>query len=179
MSIGTLTFPVKSGALGSRSGALVSDLDEQLKPPWGRPRPALGVLVGDPRHERMFEESVSEIQGYRRLERNWDTYGGVRASEQAIQFSTDTLKALQARPEISPPHVCPISTGVYLEWRSGDRLLFFEVDEDSLLFVMREGDRDLEQGEDPNFGVERAVKLVERFHGVDKTPAEGITQHSA
>ena len=59
---------------------------------------------------------------YRDLDENWDTYGGLGASERAVQFSVGLLEWLRVLPEISPPRVSPISTGVYLEWRAGDRL---------------------------------------------------------
>ena len=178
MSEGALTFPMEGTWHEAGSAALVTDRDAPTDRLWGGER-ASGVLVGDAERERMFEQCISEIEGYRHLERNWDTYGGVGASEQAIRFSRNVMRSLQTRPEILSPHVCPISTGVYLEWRSGDRLLYFEVDEDSLLFVMREGNRDLEEGEDPDFRVGQAVELVERFHRVDSASAEGITQRSA
>ena len=176
MSAGALTFPVEAGCLEEVSRALVSDRPSRSR--WEEPRGVSGALVGDRERERTFEESISEIHGYRDLRENWDTYGGIGASDQALQFSVGLLEKLRVRPEISPPRVSPISTGVYLEWRAGDRLLYFEVDEDSLLFVMQEGGRDQEDGEDPDFGIRRAVEVVKRWHGADDMSAEGITQYS-
>lgn len=176
MSLGALTFPVEGARLEEASGALVSD--RPFQPQWEKPRGIRSVLVGDLERERAFEKSISEIHGYRDLEENWDTYGGFAASEQPAQFSVDLLESLQVRPEILPPRVSPISTGVYIEWRYGDRLLYFEVDEDSVLFVMQEPGRHREDGEDPDFGVNRAAELVKRFHGADDISAEGITQYS-
>lgn len=175
MSVGTLTFPVGPRNLEEVSRALVSNA-----PPadWPERRGVSGVFVGDLERERVFEKIISEVYGYQDLEENWDTYGGFGASQQAVQFSVHLLKELQVRPEISPPHVSPISTGVYIEWRFGERLLYFEVDEDSFFFVMQEGRRDREDGEDPGFGVNRAVELVKRLHGADDISAEGITQPS-
>ena len=175
MNTDALTFPVEAGDLEAASEALVSDRHRETQ--WRVPRCVSGVLVGDAERERIFAETISKVYGYRDLEDNWDTYGGSGASEQAVQFSVDLLKELQVCPEILPPRVSPISTGVYLEWRSGDRLLYFEVDEDSLLFVMQEGRRDREDGEDPGFGVNQAVELVKRLHGADDITAEGVTQH--
>lgn len=175
MSEAALTFPVEAGRLGEVSGALVSGRLYQSQ--WEEPRGISGVLVGDLERERTFEKSISEIHGYRDLEEDWDTYGGFAASEQPAQFSVDLLESLQVRPEILPPRVSPISTGVYIEWRSGDRLLYFEVDEDSVLFVMQEPGRHREDGEDPDFGVSRAAELVKRFHGAEDISAEGITQY--
>jgi len=176
MSIGALTFPVEAGDLEEVSGGLVNNLRSQWT--WEEPRFTSGVTVGDLERERTFEESISSIHGYRDLEENWDTYGGLGASPKPVQFSLGLLEELRVRPEISPPRVSPISTGVYIEWRAGDRLLYFEVDEDSLLFVMQEGGRDREDGEDPDFGIGRAVELVKRWHRVDEMSAEGITQYS-
>ncbi len=197
MSAGALTFPVEAGCLGDVSEALVSDRPSQSQ--WEeplrevsealiddrpsqsqceQPRCTYGVLVGDMVREHTFEKSISEIHGYRDLEKNWDTYGGLGASQQAVQFSVYLLEELRVRPEISPPRVSPISTGVYLEWRAGERLLYFEVDEDSVLFVMQEGERHREDGEDPDFDVARAVDIVKRLHGEDDMSAEGITQYS-
>jgi hypothetical protein len=179
MSIGALTFPVEAGHLEAASEALISDRHRQQQWSIRRCVSGVGVLVGDAQRERVFEETISRVYRYRDLEDNWDTYGGFRASEQAVRFSVGLLKELQVRPEISPPRVCPISTGVYLEWRLGDRLLYFEVDEDSLLFVMQQGARDREDGEDPDFGIGRAVELVKRLHWADDISGEGVTQHSA
>ena len=176
MSEGALTFSVEAGRLGEVSEALVSGRLYQSQ--WAQPRGISGVLVGDLERERAFEKSLFEIHGYRDLEENWDTYGGFAASEQPAQFSVDLLESLQVRPEILPPRVSPISTGVYIEWRYGDRLLYFEVDEDSVLFVMQEPGRHREAGEDPDFGVSRAAELVRRFHGSDDISAEGVTQYS-
>ena len=174
MSVGALTSVVEGERLGQVSEALVSDRSYQSQ--WAEARGIAGVLVGDRERERAFEDSILEIQSYRDLERNWDTYGGRGASERAVQFSVGLLEEARVRPEISPPRVSPISTGVYLEWRAGDRLLYFEVDEDSLLFVMQGEGRQREDGEDPNFDVARAVEIVKRLHGADEMSAEGITQ---
>jgi len=177
MSADVLTFPEKAGRLWEVSEALVSDRPSQSQ--WEEPRWTSGILVGlvgDLERERAFEKSISEIHGYRNLEKNWDTYGGLGASEQAVQFSVNLLEELRVRPEISPPRVSPISTGVYIEWRIGDRLLYFEVDEDSLLFVMQQAGRYREDGEDTDFEVARAVDIVKRLHGEDGVLAEGITQ---
>ncbi len=191
MSAGALTtFPAEAGLRGEVSDALVSNRPTQSQ--WAERRrisgvpvgdlkrePTFsGVLVGDLERERTFEKSISEIHGYRDLEKDWDTYGGLGASEQAVQFSVGLLEELRVRPEMSPPRVSPISTGVYLEWRAGDRLLYFEVDEDSVLFVMQEGERHREDGEDPGFEVARALEIVKRLHGVHDMSAEGITQYS-
>ena len=176
MSVGTLTSPLEAERLWEVSDALVSDRPPQ--PRWEEPRCTPSVLVGDLERERAFEKSISEIHGYRDLEKNWDTYGGLGASEQAVQFSVGLLEELRVRPEISPPRVSPISTGVYIEWRAGDRLLYFEVDEDSLLFVMQEGGRHREDGEDRDFDVARAVDIVKRLHGEGGMLAQGITQYS-
>ncbi len=182
MSEGTITWGnLEAGLFGGGSLALVSP--EASAPgrlpqsQWEKQQCASGV-VGDVKRERTFEKSISAIYGYRDLEENWDTYGGLLASEQAIQFSVRLLKKLQMQPEISQPRVSPISTGVYIEWRAGDRLLYFEVDEDTVLFVREEGGSHREDGEDPSFDVARAIEVVKRLHGVDDMSAEEITQYS-
>jgi len=176
VGVGVLTSPVELGFRGEISAALVSDRPSQSR--WEEPRCTPGALVGDLERERTFEDSISRIYGYRDLEKDWDTYGGRGASEQAVRFSVSLLEELRAWPEISPPRVSPISTGVYIEWRAGDRRLYFEVDEDSVLFVVQEGGRDRKDGEDPSFDVAQAVKLVKTLHGADDMSAEGITQYS-
>ncbi len=173
MSADALTFPVEAGfsTEASVSGRPYSSQ-------WEEPRLASSGLVGDIERERAFEKSTAEIYGYRGLEKNWDTYGGLGASEQAVQFSVGLLQELRMQPEISAPRVSPISTGVYLEWRAGDRLLYFEVDEDSALFVMQEAGCPREDAEDPVFDVARAVEIVKRLHGTGDMSSEGITQYS-
>lgn len=180
MSVGTITWGnEEAGFLGGSSMALVSPealgTDRPSQSQWEERRSTSGTIVGDVERERAFEKSISAIYGYRDLEENWDTYGGFGASERPIQFSVRLLEKLQMQPEISPPRVSPISTGVYIEWRAGDRLLYFEVDEDSLLFVREEGGRHREDGEDPSFDVARALQIVKRLHGVSDMSDEEIT----
>jgi hypothetical protein len=169
----TLTFPIESPFEGGAS-ALIAD--------W---TPAFGTchkqhevnplaiqetretLVGDINRDRAFRLSISRIQDYCNLPEDWDTYGGLPASPEAARFSIDLLNTLRAKPEISAPDVQPISTGVYLEWHSGETTLYFEVDEDSVLFVVRKGDDVVVCGEDPDFQVGRAIELVRRFHQDD------------
>ena len=151
-------------AYRKKEGTLVDDLERELERDRRFLESISQTLLGDLDRERSFQESISQIKTYRHLALNWDTYGGLPASEQAMRFSTRLLEELQIRAEISPPYVCPISTGVYIEWRSNDTNLYFEVDEDSVLFAAKKGERDLECGEDVLFDVNRAVELVERFH---------------
>ena len=122
------------------------------------------AIVGDAARERSFRESLSQIESYRSLAPDWDTYGGLPASDVSVRFVRGLLQALQWLPEISAPYVCPISTGVYVEWRSGHVSLYFETDEDSVLFVMQQADVVVERGEDTAFDVNRAADLVKRFH---------------
>lgn len=79
----------------------------------------------------------------------------------------DLLNQVRGIPEVSAPDVRPISTGVYVEWHSAQSTLYFEVDEDSVLFVMQQGDVTIECGEDPCFQVSQAIDHVRRFHQDD------------
>jgi len=183
MSVGASTWDAGvSGLLEDNSTALVSPEARPtylpLHLPWKEEPRASGVIVGDAERARTFEESISAICSYRDLTENWDTYGGVRASEKSIEFSVRLLENLQVQPEMSPPHVSPISTGVYIEWRVGDHLLYFEVDEDSVLFAWEEGGSLQQDGEDPSFDVTRALEIVKRLHGVGDLSNEEITQYS-
>ena len=114
--------------------------------------------------ENALQALASQIVGFHYLAPNWDTYGGLPAAVPAIRFSLGLLRELQTRPEISLPYICPIGTGVYIEWRTDAKTLYFEVGEDGVLFTTRVGDRAPEYGEDTLFDVKRAVGLVERFH---------------
>ena len=163
---GTLTLPDTMEDLFQESStALTSDREypEKEWPPWHGP----GAIVGDATRERSFRESLSQIDTYRFLPQDWDTYGGLPASDVSVAFARNLLNELRWVPELSAPYVCPISTGVYLEWRFGEARLYFEVEDDSVLFVMEEGDLVLENGEDAAFDVPRAVELVQRFHRSD------------
>lgn len=121
-------------------------------------------LVGDVERERSFKKCIADVEGFRNLTPNWDTYGGLPAKEKPIQFSIGLLQKLQSQVDVSAPHVAPISTGVYIEWRNNDAILYFEVDEDSVLFVMKTLGLTVAEGEDSQFSVAPAVGHVKRFH---------------
>ena len=123
-------------------------------------------LVGDVERERSFTKCIADVKGFRDLPLNWDTYGGLPAKEEPIGFSIKLLQRLQSQVDVSAPHVAPISSGVYVEWRDNDALLYFEVDEDSVLFVMKKHGRTVVEGEDSRFLVAPAIELAERFHAL-------------
>jgi hypothetical protein len=126
----------------------------------------VGALVGDAQRERAFDQAISEIDKYRHLPRNWDTYGGVPTSDRAATFSLNLLQQLKAKIEIAPPRMRPVSGGVFLEWRTGIANLYFEIDEKSVLFCHERGDAVLTSGEDAAFDVRKAKECVEVFHGI-------------
>ncbi|MCH8042638.1 MAG: hypothetical protein IID44_02865 [Planctomycetes bacterium] len=121
-------------------------------------------LVGDVERERSFTKCIADVKGFRDLPLNWDTYGGLPAKEEPIRFSIELLNCLQSEIDISTPHVAPISSGVYVEWRNNGAILYFEVDEESVLYVMKRHGRTVAEGEDSRFSVAPAIELVERFH---------------
>ena len=120
-------------------------------------------LAGDAGREREFHERISNVQDYASLQTNWDTYGGLPASERAIAFSTDLLGKLLRNPDVPPPHVSPISTGVYVAWVFRDMKLYFEADDESVLFVAEKSGHTIVEGEDPCFDTSQAAQLVESF----------------
>lgn len=165
----TLTFPIEylsepdsSALVGEQMAARATRIPQPAFE-WNR-FSLRQTLVGDVHRERAFRESISRIHDYCKLLEDWDTYGGLPASPQAAGFATDLLIQVRGIPEVSAPRVRPISTGVFLDWYSGENTLYFEVDEDSVLFVVRRGDATVECGEDPFFRVEQAIEHVRRFH---------------
>jgi hypothetical protein len=160
---GTLTLPDTVEDLSQESSTALTTDREYAEKDWPR-RQALGAIVGDATREQSFRESLSRIETYRFLPQDWDTYGGLPASDVSVAFARNLLNELRWLPELSAPYVYPISTGVFLEWRFGQARLYFEVEDDSVLFVMEEGEFVLEDGEDGAFDVARAVELVHRFH---------------
>lgn len=120
-------------------------------------------LVGDANREREFRGRISTVQDYASLPTNWDTYGGLPASERPIAFSTDLLGKLLRNPVVPPPYVSPISTGVYVEWAFRDMKLYFEADNESVLFVAERSGHTIKEGEDPYFDVAQAACDVELF----------------
>ena len=168
----TLTLPIRS-AFEPVPSSLAGE--RRSAPKTRTPRPALKsslfglqpTLAGDAHREKAFRSAISQIQDFCKLSEDWDTYGGQPASPQAAGFVTDLLNQVQGIPEVSAPDVRPISTGVYVEWHSAQSTLYFEVDEDSVLFVMQQGDATVECGEDPDFRVSQAIDHVRRFHQDD------------
>lgn len=164
---GTLTLPDTAEDLVQESSTALTNGSEYPEKAW-LPRPHAPVaIVGDAEREQSFRQSLSQIATYGSLPPDWDTYGGLPASDVSLEFARNLLNELRWLPELLAPYVCPISTGVYLEWRFGDTRLYFEVEDDSVLFVMEEGDLVLEDGEDATFDVPPAVELVQRFHRSD------------
>jgi hypothetical protein len=98
----------------------------------------------------------TEIRSYRNLDYNWDTYGGVCATERSVQFAIDLLTKLTTIPL---PRVAPISAGVYLEWERG---ITIEVDDESVLLS--------DDTEDPTFDVDKAADFVLAAHAEELLP---------
>jgi len=133
--------------------------DEQLDAEF-----ALGSsLVGGTERELSFQAAIARIREFSRLPANWDTYGGNGGTQQPVDYSVNLLHLIRGLPEVTSPKVCPIDSGVYLEWRNGNSSLYFEVDEDSVLYVMRHGNHVVVRGEDQFYDVFQAERLVSRL----------------
>ncbi len=78
-------------------------------------------------------------------------------------FADNLISELQVIPDVPAPLIRPISGGVYLEWRCGDALLYFEADQESVLRYSRNVFGE-ETVEDADFDSERAVQVVVDFH---------------
>ena len=120
-------------------------------------------LVGTEKRERDLKDRLAEIQRYRKLPDNWDKYGGKAAVDHVVNFAVNLLSVIRVTPEVSAPLVRPISGGVYLEWRSGNSILYFEADEESVLRYSRNTFGE-ETTEDFSFDVEKAYRAVVEFH---------------
>jgi hypothetical protein len=121
-------------------------------------------LVGDTQRGASFEKALKEIQDFRLLPNNWDTYGGKPARERATSFCEALLQDLRVQSDVAPPRVRPISTGAYLEWQKNGEKLYLEVDEDSVLVVQTSEDAERFSTEDSDFDVREAARLVQAFH---------------
>ena len=122
------------------------------------------TLVGPAMRERHFHDAIRKVAGFVALPKGFDGYGGLPASDRAARYSISLLRALIGRPEIPAPCVAPISTGTYIDWKRGNARLYFEVQDDSVLWVHRIGNGVVESDEDDTFNVSRAEEQVERFH---------------
>lgn len=121
------------------------------------------ALVGTEKRERDFGDRLRALRDYRRLPANWDKYGGVGADDRSLGFADNLISELQVIPDVPAPLIRPISGGVYLEWRCGDALLYFEADQESVLRYSRNVFGE-ETVEDADFDSERAVQVVVDFH---------------
>ena len=135
-------------------------------------------LPADDERRRAIRSAIGEVARYRTLPAGWNGEGGLPACPKAADFARQLLEQILERPEIRPPFVCPISTGVFLQWQSGDGILYFEIDDESVVWMIQEGDAVLAAGEDPHYDANRACGLVARFHKIDTEPADGITQNA-
>lgn len=122
------------------------------------------AVVGSFEREEAFLQRIAQIRDYASLSTNWDTYGGLPVAASTIEFSLDLLTRLQVMPDISAPHVSPISRGVYLEWRFGDSNLYFEIEEDSILYRAQGPTGTLDEGEDRVLDVARAIDVINDYH---------------
>lgn len=136
------------------------------------------AIVGDANRTRAFCQSIADILRFQSLPQDWNGEGGLPACEPAVDFAVEVLESLQNLPDICPPFVCPISTGVFLQWQFGEAILYFEVDDESVVWMIQEGDAVLAVGEYPHYDADRACGLVARFHKIDTEPADGITQNA-
>lgn len=134
------------------------------------------ALVGDASRESAFEEIISRIKGYSRLTGGWDSYGGLPPSEQAVRYSTEVLQQVKGIVEIPPPQVNPISTGVFIEWRKDSENLYFEVDEDSVLFVHADKNVVLASDEDTAFDSWKARSLIMEFFLMQEDGGESVVR---
>jgi hypothetical protein len=125
-------------------------------------RPA-GTIVGTFGRERSYDECLKSVREFCQLPRNWDRYGGNPAHPSAAEFAVNLLGEVSLSPDVPAPVVRPISNGVFVEWRSGDARLYFEVDDESVLRYVRNAYGE-ETFEDPTFDLEKAAKVVGRFH---------------
>ncbi len=122
--------------------------------------------------ERSFDEAITRVREYLRLPEDWDSYGGKPASDPAVDYAARLLSCLRGIPEIPLPFVTPISGGVYLEWSCEGRHLYLEIDQTSVLIVVRGGGQIVSseeialQVEDRSRGVESAIEPIRNFYEV-------------
>lgn len=158
---GTLTIDPREFGAQSASNALVA---AQSAP--GRatpPKPAAETaLVGSHEREVAFRKCVESLRGFLELAPDWDSYGGTAAAPTPVRFARQLLDELHLIPSIPAPLVQPIDGGVYVEWRSGDSLLYFEADEESVLTYLHSV-YGIETEEDSAFDVSKAKQAVVRF----------------
>ncbi len=71
--------------------------------------------------QQPFAGSIQRLESFRDLGADWDSYGGVPISEDAIRMAVRLLNELSFKslaPDLAPSHVAPVSDGgVLIEWR--------------------------------------------------------------
>ena len=122
------------------------------------------TLVGSAERTRLLDQAMAKVREYRSLPENWDSYGGKRASDKAVNYATSLLACLYNDPEVYAPFVSPISNGVHLEWKYGEKDLYFEIDQTSVLIVARDSGQIVCSAEDPGFDVASAIDVTKYFH---------------
>jgi hypothetical protein len=132
----------------------------------GRSVVAESVSTRNGQREAAFSGAVAAVRSYADLPIDWDRYGGAPAQDRPVTFAVALLEELADVPSIPVPTVRPISGGVYLEWRFGEWLLYFEVDGESALAHVR-GPELSETSEDAAFDVARAKQAVIEYIEAD------------
>lgn len=154
----TLTLNIQENRCPASSEGAAHELIR--RPPF--PRRAHSTLVGSRKRDLAFRECIDAVRGYQDLPHDWDSYGGMAAADEPVAFAIELLQGLHWLTEIPAPTVRPISSGVYLEWRFGDSLLYFEVDDESVLCFRRDVFCK-ETTEDSSFDADKACHTAIEF----------------
>lgn len=163
----TLTQDFQAVAVDESAALLANsrpELDDRRVPP----RRVASTLVGSAARDRKFQTAIDRVVSCLSLSKNWDLDGGNPADRKSVMFAIRLLREVWSTVPIHAPVVCPISGGVYLEWRLADCSLYFEIDSDSVLCVIRRGNRMISGAEDPEFDVRQAVAGVAAFCQQDR-----------
>jgi hypothetical protein len=154
--------PPGDRAMSMKSPRFDHDVNEQPTDDLETP-----VVVPHERREQ-FDSLIRRVESCLTLAEDWDAYGGVPAAPSTVDFARRLLQCVQTVAELPPPTSCtPISTGLMLEWEARRAKLYFEIDEDSVLCVVRSKGNVLDRYDDASFDVQRAFAAVKRLHQAD------------
>lgn len=107
----------------------------------------------------LVAEDIQQLQGFARLEPDWNSYDAEPVTQAAITVATDLLKQVARIARVRPDFVAPLANGgVQLEWADGAAEMAVRISpHQTLAYLHTEGNTYIEKDDVP---LSEVVSLV-------------------